>query len=153
MTTVYSWANPPESKTSVAGSKTKPIYTVRLTPEGRKELVKTGETNVYEAIQAEYEQTKIENILNRAQYDPSVLQKTVGTYADVSNMPTTLAAAQQMVIAGEREFAGLPVEIREKFENNPGIYFAQYGTQEWADKLGLKEETENPKEEVKPSES
>ena len=45
---------------------------------------------------------------------------------------------QNMMIKAEQEFAKLPKEIREKFDNNAEQYIAEYGGDSWGEKLGFK---------------
>ena len=58
--------------TSLTGNGHEPGYEYKVTDEGR-ELVKTGETDVYALIQSRLDETKIENIIKRATYDPTTL--------------------------------------------------------------------------------
>ena len=85
----------------------------------------------------------IDNIINRAlNGDPFALNKKIGNYMDVTEMPKTLAEAQQIVINLKERFNNLPAEVRAKFENNAEIYVASYGTDDWVEKVGLKEKLE-----------
>ena len=58
--------------TSLTGNGHEPEYEYKVTETGR-ELVKTGENDVYALIQSRLDETKIENIIKRATYDPTAL--------------------------------------------------------------------------------
>lgn len=133
--------NPPEVKVTESGRGMSNVYGITINPDtGRQELVKTGETNTYEVIQAHLEQTKIENILARATIDPSVLQQRVGEYGDFTEMPTSLLDANIKIMGIKNEFESLPNEIRQKFNYSVSEYVAAYGGEEWAKILGLTQE-------------
>lgn len=137
------------------------VYTMKVDKEGRKFLEKTGETNRYELIQAQAEETDIANILAKAVYDPTVLEQRAAQYFDATDMPKTLAEAQTKILEVQQEFYKLPVEQRNKFNNSIEKYVAAYGTKEWAEAMDLvpKEETkeqvveEKATKEVKTDES
>lgn len=84
--------------------------------------------------------------------DPSILEKHKGSYFDATDMPRTLAEAQNKIIAVKQEFEKLPVEVRAKFDHSPEKYVQQYGSEEWGKALGivaekLEEAAEEKKEE------
>lgn len=127
----------PDREPAPAGTSTEKEYTIQIDDYGHKTLIQTGETNTYTLIQASLEETKIENILKRATWDPETLNAMAGTYMDTTGMPTTLAQAQQMVIDATNEFERLPLDVRLKFDQSAEVYINEYGTKEWADKLGI----------------
>lgn len=51
-------------------------------------------------------------------------------------MPKSLAEAQNMIVGIRQEFYELPIEVREKFNNSPEQYVAQYGTKSWIEATG-----------------
>lgn len=101
-------------------------------------------------IQAYLEETKIENILARCieTGDMSALEKVQGTYADISEIPTSMIDAQNKIKEAEKNFNALPLEIRSKFENNFNKYLAEFGTESWLETMGFskEEKQEEPKE-------
>lgn len=128
----------PEAKACEPGRGMTDVYGIVINEEtGRQELVKTGETNTYEVIQAHYEQTKIENIIARATLNPELLMQKAGEYGDYTETPTSLLDAQIKVMGIKNEFDKLPSDIREKFNYSLGEYVAKYGSEEWAGYLGL----------------
>lgn len=112
------------------------VYMEELDKQGRLHLVKTGQTNVYDRIQADLESTKIENILHQvAMGDLSVLNQRETLYVDATNMPKNLMDAQNIVIKAKAEFEQFPKEVREIFHNSPEEYVSEMGTQEFLDKM------------------
>lgn len=102
--------------------------------KGVKGLVFTGLRNVYEMIQMDYEQTKIENILHNALMgDFSALKARDGSYVDATTMPKNLMDAQNLVIRMKTEFDKMPVEVKEKFNNSADQYVEMMGTKEFND--------------------
>lgn len=138
--------------TSPTGNGHEPKYEYKVTDEGR-ELVKTGETDVYALIQSRLDETKIENIIKRATYDPTALGsqdwQASGTMTDISDAPTNYHEWYGRIKDAEDEFDKLPIEVKNKWDNDVEKYIMAYGTQEWADKMGIKEKSEPKKEEVK----
>ena len=103
-----------------------PTFTLKINKEtGKKELKKTGETNIYKKIQAAKEDTLIYNIIKRFESgDIEVLNKTQGTYGNLLNMPRTLAEAQQSLIDAENTFNNLPLDIRRQFNMSSSEFVA-----------------------------
>lgn len=126
--------------TSLTGNGHEPEYEYKVTDEGR-ELVKTGETDVYALIQSRLDETKIENIIKRATYDPNTLGsqewRTNETMTDISDMPTNYHEWYGRIKDAEEEFNKLPIEIKSKWDNDVEKYIMSYGTEEWADKMGI----------------
>lgn len=105
-------------------------------------LKKTGEINRYEKIQKAADECKIETILAKAAVDPSILQNRKGMFLDTSEAPKSLAEFENMRIKVIQEFGKLPIDVRKKFDNSPEKFVAEYGSEEWAKKLGIEDETE-----------
>ena len=141
-----------ERRTSPTGDGHEPEYEYKVTETGR-ELVKTGETDVYALIQSRLDETKIENIIKRATYDPTALGsqnwQTSETMTDISDAPTNYHEWYGRIKDAEAEFDKLPVEVKNKWDNDAEKYIMAYGTTEWAEKMGLlkkKEPDEKPAE-------
>lgn len=112
-------------------------------PDGRRVLERTRREEIYELIQSHREECDINNIIARhLNGDPFAINKKIGNFMDLTEVPKTIAEAQQIVINLRNDFEKLPLEIRNKFENNPEIYVASYGSDEWLDKTGVKAKIE-----------
>ena len=108
--------NKPKTIPAPTGNKFANEYSMQIDEKGHKILKKVGETNVYEKIQAGLEDTLIENILTRAAMgDTNALNRIQGNYIDCTEMPKTLAEAQNRILLLKSEFDGLPVELRREY--------------------------------------
>lgn len=136
-----------------SGSKMANTYEIQIDANGHKTLVKTGEENVYVLIQSELEETKIENIIAKVTMgDTTALEQRQGQFIDTTDMPKTLAEAQNMIIKITNQFEGLSTEEKAKFDYSPEKFISEYGTQEWAEKMNLiekvTEKIELPKDKI-----
>lgn len=112
-----------------------------------KVIVEDTPVDIYTSIQAYKEETDIHNIVARAILgDTSALNVRMGQYMDLTEMPETLAQAQNLINSMKEQFEKLPVDIRAKFDHSAEIYVAEYGGETWAEKMGLYQEPK--KEEV-----
>lgn len=120
-----------------AGSRYENTYQEQIDKKsGKKHLVKVGETCVYDIIQADFEQTKIENILHKlAVGDYSVLKQADLTYVDEKDFPKDLMEAQNIVVKAKAEFDKFPYEVKELFNNSPEQYVSEIGTDDFIKKM------------------
>jgi hypothetical protein len=134
--------------TSLTGNGHEPEYEYKVTETGR-ELVKTGENDVYALIQSRLEETKIENIIKRATYDPTALGgqewQNSAQMVDITDVPTDYHTWYNRIEDAKKQFEALPIEVKNKWDNDVEKYVMAYGTIEWADKMGLLKE-EKPAE-------
>ena len=130
-----------------AGERIEVRHRAEMDANGRRKLVPDVKVNIWDMIQSHAEECEIENIIRRAlNGDPFALNKKNGNYMDITEMPKSIAEAQQLVINLKLQFDKLPLEIKNKFENNPELYIAQYGTDYWAEATGRKEEAQRIQE-------
>ena len=121
----FSRVNKPATIAQPKCEKIVPTYGKEIDKDGKVHIVETGKTNLYEKIQACKDDTLIYNILDRfAAGDISVLQKNQGVYADLTDMPKTLAEAQQSLITAENIFNNLPLEVRAEFNHSFSEFLA-----------------------------
>ena len=140
---------------SASGDKIRRTYRWRHDSEGKKELTLDEEIDRDEEIQSFLEETKIENIIRRATFDPEVAQRLGaslgdGEPIDYTEAPTTLAEAQNLMIQAEQTWDKLPSQTKQQFDNDVDKFIHDYGTLEWAKKLGIlteKPPADNTKEE------
>lgn len=120
-----------------AGSRYENVYEEEINKKsGRKQLVKVGETCVYDKIQEDLEQSKVENIIHKlAMGDLSVLKEAKLTYADADDFPKSLMEAQNIVIKAKSEFNKFPEEVKKEFNNSPEQYVSEMGTDEFIKKM------------------
>lgn len=137
MPKVYTIFDVPEKIHTEAGTRYLNTYQEEIDKEtGKKHIVKSGETNIYEMIQEDLESTKIENILQRvALGDLSALNQKETLYVDATNMPKTLMEAQNIVLKAKQEFEKLPIDVRKEFDMSAEKYISEMGTKEFFDKM------------------
>ena len=134
--------NEKERKETEAGRKIRLTFRWAYDDKGNKSLVQDEEIDRDAEIQSYLEETKIENIINRAAFDPSVVQRLSAELndkepQDFTNMPSTLAEAQNMMIQAENTWNKLPREIKQKFDNDVDKFIARFGTADWMEALRL----------------
>lgn len=125
--TFYSATNRPQTIAYPKSEKIIPTFGLKIGKDGKKELQQTGTTNLYEKIQASKEQTLIYNVLERYNNgELDVLNKSTGMYGDFTNLPTSLAEAQQKIIDAENTFNTLPLEVRKEFNHSVTEFLASF---------------------------
>lgn len=67
--------------------------------------------------------------------DMSMLLNRELTYADTTNMPKSLADAQNLVLRMKHEFDELPADIRKEFNYSAEMYVNMMGTEEFNNKM------------------
>ena len=121
------------------GSREANDYRVEIDDKGHKTLKFIGTHDIYQDIQSYAEECKIENIIARAAAgDPEALNQRRGTYADITNTPKNLAEAQNIILRLSNEFDKLPLDIRAKFDNSKERFINDFGSDSWAEAMGLK---------------
>lgn len=120
------------SRLGVSGEKSKPgsgikdIYKMHVDADGKRELKKSGEYNLYADIQSYKDSVSIDYILSRfINGDETALSRVQGIYGDFTEMPRTMAELQQRVIDAEHLFNSLPLDIREQYNFSASEFFAQ----------------------------
>ncbi len=120
------------SRLGVSGVKSAPgfgmkdTYKMHVDADGKRELKKSGEYNLYADIQSYKDSVSIDYILSRfVNGDETALSRVQGIYGDFTNMPTTLAELQQRVIDAENLFISLPLDIRAQYNHSASEFFAQ----------------------------
>lgn len=140
------------------GSPMQDEYGYEIDKYGRKILVKTGETNLYEKIQESLEETKIENIIARVTTGDTSMLRPDGIYGDLTDIPNNLIEARQQMQKLENVWNELPRDIKEKYNFNVEEFVGAAGSDSWLRDMGLIEKTtpspikETPTKEVKEDE-
>lgn len=113
-------------ETSNPGSGMKDTYKMHVDENGKRELKKSGEYNLYADIQSYKDSVSIDYILTRfINGDETALSRVQGIYGDFTQMPRTMAELQQRVIDAENLFNNLPLDIREQYNFSASEFFAQ----------------------------
>lgn len=123
-----------ELKKTVAAPSGQPTvkeYIEKIDKNGSKYLEESGETNLYEKIQASHEETKIYNIIQRyEQGDDTALNRITGMYIDSTGMPKSIMEAHQRLEQIQNDFEKLPLEIRKDFNHNPSEFISRMSSGE-----------------------
>lgn len=120
-----------------SGSRYQDTYGYEINKYGQKELVKTGETDLYALIQESLEETKIENILKRVAMGDDTVMRPDGIYTDISETPKNLIEAMQQIQHLENVWNGLPIDTKRKYNMSVEDFIAKSGTQTWLEDMGL----------------
>ena len=149
----YSAFNPPESKPTCAGEKTRKTYRWAENEDGEKILVEDEEINIADEVESYHEETKITNIIRRATFDVNAANMLLGDNGnegtDLTAMPENLMEAQNIVVKAKQTYANLTPKQQAEF-NGMADFMRSAGTEEWAKKLGYI--TEQPAKENPTSE-
>ncbi len=131
---------------AVVGEPVKEEFVGRYDDRGHLQLVPSGKTNLYEFIQSNADSVDINILMSKFKNgDVDVLSRVQGVYADITDMPKTMADLLNKVKAGEDAFMSLDVETRGLFDHSLAQWLASAGTPEWCDKMGLEYVDSKPK--------
>lgn len=100
-------------------------------------LEKQGEVNRYEMIQMHADECNISLLLAKATVDPTVLQQRKGIYADITEMPKSLAEFKNLEIKIMNDWNKLDVETKKKFDNSFDKYISEFGSEAWGKAMGI----------------
>lgn len=108
------------------GDGTAPLFCERLTEEGELILEQKGRENIVDIVKASFEASKVYSILDRFQVtgDQSALQQVESFYADVVNVPKTLADAHNAMVNMRNQFDSLPGYVKSSFDNSSDKFAA-----------------------------
>lgn len=136
-----------EKFVSDPGSRYRPIYTSEIKDDGTIELVQTGVEDLQEIYNSQRDTCEVSVLVQKyLNGDESALQRGNPVFLDLLGAPQSLMEAYQLQHRAEQAFASLPVEIREKFDQDFGKFLAGAGTPEWFEALKLPEQKPIEKE-------
>lgn len=109
------------------GSPLHPVQHGIVKDDGSIELVVDRLEDTDLIIDSFRESTEIYNIMARIQAgDVSLLNQKNGFYGDVTEMPKTYAEMLDLMHRGEEFFNKLPVDVKEKYNNDFNQFFADF---------------------------
>lgn len=112
-----------------SGARLKPTYKISYTETGSQDLVECGVVDVYEEIQSYKDSCDLKTIIERFMAgDVNALNRSPAFFADVADMPNSLAGFLNMRSDADRYFMSLPPEVRAEFGNDSNQFFAQIGS-------------------------
>lgn len=131
------------------GDRFEPILEPQLQDDGTIELIEVGKRDLQEYIQSFAEEVTLANILRRYQMgDETALAKVQGTYMDTTVMPKNFREVLDSVISGQNMFDQLPLEVKQKFNNDFNQWFVGIGSDEWMSNMGFEKPSESVSDEV-----
>lgn len=114
------------------GSSTKIILSPKVNPDGTVDLVESGKIDIQAKIQSFLPETDINFILAKyAAGDLQILNQREGMYGDFTHLPSTFAEVLQIQIDAEAKFNLLPLDLRNKYDNDYKRWLATAGSEEW----------------------
>ncbi len=112
------------------GSKIVADYGLVTTDDGVTTVGVVGEKNLDAIIQSNKDTGNVALLV--AKYsagDTEALNRVRGVYGDFRNMPTTYAEMVSRLNECRAVFEALPVDIKEQFDNNPDVFWTEYGSE------------------------
>lgn len=102
--------------------------------DGELKWITKSKENMYAKIQAEKDAVELHAILQRYEDgDDSALNKVEGMYMDTVDLPRNYAELYSAVSRADDVFYSMPVEIREKYNNNAATFWKNYGSEAFDD--------------------
>ena len=121
---------------AVTGSPEKTVYAGEFDDEGKFSVKPVGKVNLYEEIQTYRDTCDINTILERfAAGDDSVLQKTNGFFADMSDFPDSYSGIFNLIENCREFFDNMPASFKEKYGNNFETFMASAEAEDFLPKI------------------
>lgn len=124
------FTNDSDAFVSNPGSKIVADYGLVTSDDGVTTVGVVGEKNLDAIIQSNKDTGNVALLV--AKYnagDTEALNRVKGVYGDFRNMPTTYAEMVSRLNECRAVFEALPVDIKEQFDNNPDVFWSEYGTE------------------------
>lgn len=119
------------------GNIMEPQYKERYDEDGNPYLEQVGEINTYEKIQSYKDEVDPMSILARYAAGDTTVMANPGWYIDTSKLPTNYIEWRNLMNEQKEKFDALPLEIRNKFNNNFDNWAATAGEPEWLENMGI----------------
>jgi hypothetical protein len=130
------WFDRVESGFSCAGNSVVDTHVLKISDDGREELVKSGSIDLYDMIQSHAESVDINRLIERfSAGDHEALYRRRGVFIDITDMPTNYGAWHKKIHEGMQVFEGLPLEVRREFDFDAGKFFASVGSERFEEVL------------------
>ncbi len=150
---VYDYENKPKNAPTPAGTDFLDTYVEEFDKNGKRVLIKAGQTNVNEKIQANKDTTDTYKILERYNQtgDQSLINKRQGVYMDFRNCANTPIELQNQLMKADKAFETIDKEVRELFNNDINQFKTSILKGEFEQKISklIKNKKEEPKAEEK----
>lgn len=138
----------PKRMPNEPGNIMEPQYKERYDENGNAYLEQVGEINTYEKIQSYKDEVDPMSILARYAAGDTTVMANPGWYIDTSKLPANYIEWRNLMNDQKEKFENLPLEIRNKFNNNFDQWAATAGEPEWIENMGIM-----PKKEEQPKQT
>lgn len=133
----------PKRKPNEPGNIMEPQYKERYDENGNPYLEQVGEINTYEKIQSYKDEVDPMSIMARYAAGDTTVMASPGWYIDTSKLPANYIEWRNMMNEQKEKFNALPLEIRNKFNNNFDNWAATAGEPEWLENMGIMPKNES----------
>lgn len=116
-----------EEFVSCPGDKFHPVRHGKVLDDGTIELVTDRLEDTDQIIDSFRKSTDIHNIIARIQSgEVNLLDQKQGFFGDVTELPKTYAEMLDLMHRGEEFFSKLPVDVKNKYNNDFNQFFANF---------------------------
>lgn len=120
-----------------SGETERVVYTSKVMENGTILLTPCGKENIKEYINSFVDQTDINYIVQQLSMgNVSVLNNRSPMYGDFTEAPKDLRHAMQIMMDGEKAFYQLPLDVRQKFNNDFRQWLVTAGSESWLKNMG-----------------
>lgn len=138
--------NRPEVLVAPSGEKEEYRHEPEYDEWNKRVLKRTKIIPIYDIIQSHADECNFEKIIRRAtEGDQNALNIIEGQYIDITEAPTNIMEAQNMMLNAKKEFENLPADMRKKFDYDYHNYLGLMldDPESFATVTGLKEKWES----------
>lgn len=101
------------------GKRMKVVYELKINDRGRRGIEKVGETDIQQAIDAEYPAVDLNMVLKRLENgDTDALEQVKGFYADVAALPVDMRSIMEMNEQASKIFNEMPDNYKKLYQND-----------------------------------
>lgn len=136
------------------GNAIEKTYVQRYKKDGTPYLEESGTKNNVEIVRSFKDVCDYEKLIKRYTQtgDISLLQRSSGVYADMSEFPGSLIEAYDVIKRAENVFYSLPIETKEFYGNSFSKFLADFGSENWLKAFGIDSVVKNDEVVTKESE-
>lgn len=114
------------------GSPIKVVRAGKLDKSNNIEVVEKGTENLYAYINSFAQSVDINVIMTKfLNGDKEILLQRAGAYLDISSLPRSFQEMVDIRLNAENLFKTLPIEVKQKFDNNVNQFISNMGSKEW----------------------
>ena len=126
------------------GCRKKPNYKAKKDEKGRIVVAETGTfDDIYTYIQSFADSVDINVLIAKFRAgDDTALNQRVGAYLDTTDIPNNYRDILNMKLETEQLFNSLPVDIKQKFNNNVDEFIMEVGKDGFTEKLNIAKKVE-----------